>query len=455
MAENYVKFRRGTPKEFEAITPDSDTLYFIENPSLNTFELYLGSKKITDGVESGGTASPVSLSLNDLTDVVIQNVGDGHVLVYDDISKKWENKSVADVIEDAISNLSTNITITITNSENKTHSKLFPTKRDAENDLINGDILIIKDKIGNDTNKYQHTAYVFYNNEWTAMDGNYDAENVYFNEDFIFTENVGTIIVPEIGNLTVEAKGKNLKEFLSTIFAAEKDPEVELPSAKIELGMSNDAYEVGTNYLPSYEITFNDGNYSYGPDPTGVIATFNVSDGVNASTNPSANFDSFEIKDDTNYKISATVSYTEGAIPKTNLGNNCERAKISSGELSIKSKTISGYRKSFYGALNNKEDYDIRTLNSSTSALRNGSSFTINLISTTKRVVIAYPATLRNLTSVLDKNDSNSNIVSGFGQPTIKQIKGASDKSSAIDYKVYTMDFANEYGTSNVFTVTI
>ena len=193
MAENYVKFRRGTPDEFKAITPDSDTLYFIENSSLNTFELYLGSKKITDGVENSGTASPVALSLDDLTDVVIKNVGDGHVLVYDDISKEWENKSIADVIEDAISNLSTNITITIINSENKTHSELFPTKRDTENDLVNGDILIIKDKIGNDTNKYQHTAYVFYNNEWTAMDGNYDAENVYFDEDLIVTTKVGTI----------------------------------------------------------------------------------------------------------------------------------------------------------------------------------------------------------------------------------------------------------------------
>lgn len=287
------------------------------------------------------------------------------------------------------------------------------------------------------------------------MNGNYDANNIYFNEDFIFTENIGTVTVPEIGNLTVEAQGKSLKEFLSSIFASEKNPEVELPSASIVLGMSNDVYEVGTSYSPSYQIIFNDGNYSYGPNPTGVVATFNVGDGVNISTNPSGNFNSFEIKDDTNYKISAIISYTEGTIPKTNLGNDCEEAKISSGELSVESKTISGYRKSFYGALNNKEDYNIRDLNSSTSALTDGSSFTINLISTTKRVVIAYPATLRDLTSVLDKNDSNSNIVSGFGEPEIKQIKGASEKSSAIDYKVYTMDFANEYGTSNVFTVTI
>lgn len=286
------------------------------------------------------------------------------------------------------------------------------------------------------------------------MNGNYDANNIYFNEDFIFTENIGTITIPEIGNLTVEAQGKSLKEFLSSIFASEKNPEVELPFASIELGMSNYGYEVGTSYSPFYQITFNDGNYSYGPNPTGVVATFNVSDGVNVSTNSSDNFDSFTITDDTNYKISATVSYTEGTIPKTNLGNNCEEAKIPSGELSIESKTISGYRKSFYGALNNKEDYNVRDLKSSTSALKDGSSFTINLLPTTKRVVIAYPATLRDLTSVLDKNDSNSNIVSGFGNYVIQQVPGVNNYD-AIDYKVYTMDFANEYGTSNVFTVTI
>ena len=69
------------------------------------------------------------------------------------------------------------------------------------------------------------------------------------------------------------------------------------------------------------------------------------------------------------------------------------------------------------------------------------------------RVIIAYPATLQDLESVLDLNDSNSNIVSGF--TLSNQLVGGVDNYNPINYKVYTMDFANPYNTSNKFTVTI
>jgi hypothetical protein len=56
------------------------------------------------------------------------------------------------------------------------------------------------------------------------MDGNYNAENVYFKNDFIFTEPVGTVNIPESGSTTVAAAGKNIKEFLSSLFAQEENP---------------------------------------------------------------------------------------------------------------------------------------------------------------------------------------------------------------------------------------
>jgi hypothetical protein len=43
------------------------------------------------------------------------------------------------------------------------------------------------------------------------MDGNYNADNVYFDDDFIFTESVGTVVIPESGSTKVAAAGKNIK----------------------------------------------------------------------------------------------------------------------------------------------------------------------------------------------------------------------------------------------------
>ena len=67
------------------------------------------------------------------------------------------------------------------------------------------------------TGKYQHTAYVYDGTVWAAMDGNYNAENVYFKNDFVFTENVGTVKIPETGSIEVEAAGLNVAEFFNNI----------------------------------------------------------------------------------------------------------------------------------------------------------------------------------------------------------------------------------------------
>jgi hypothetical protein len=68
-------------------------------------------------------------------------------------------------------------------------------------------------------------------------------------------------------------------------------------------------------------------------------------------------------------------------------------------------------------------------------------------------VVFAYPATLKDLDKVLDKNDSNANIISGFSKVTM-EIPG-NNNYNPISYKVYTIDFANPYDTQNIFTAII
>jgi len=103
-----------------------------------------------------------------------------------------------------------------------------------------------------------------------------------------------------------------------------------------------------------------------------------------------------------------------------------------------------------------KESLDsdkIRALTASGSALANGSAFDINIPLDAMRVIIAYPATLRDLTSVLDVNGMNAEIVSGFTKQTIA-VEGADDYD-AINYKVYTMDYANPNDKVNTYKVQI
>ena len=82
---NYVKFLRGTPTQWAALSTadkDTDTLYFISEPGAKNGLLYLGDKIIAG---SSSTGSISNLSIADLKDVIIDNTGltDGSILMYD------------------------------------------------------------------------------------------------------------------------------------------------------------------------------------------------------------------------------------------------------------------------------------------------------------------------------------------------------------------------------------
>lgn len=91
----YVKFLRGTKTAFDKIiTKDNDTLYFIYDSEDQTKgSLYLGNKLIGGG---NGSATAVT-DINDLANVLISNVQDKQILVYDASTKKWVNKTPAEI----------------------------------------------------------------------------------------------------------------------------------------------------------------------------------------------------------------------------------------------------------------------------------------------------------------------------------------------------------------------
>lgn len=287
------------------------------------------------------------------------------------------------------------------------------------------------------------------------MDGNYDASNIYFNEDLITTSQVGNITLTN-GQAVIKTAGKNLKEVFETIFVKEKNPIITPPSVSISFTQAK-SYEVGTTVNPSYTASFNAGSYEFGP-ATNVVATSWVvtdTDG-HSNTTKSGTFASFVVGDDTSYSITAKANYSIGDIPVTNLGNDYNDGQIKEGVASATSKSVTGYRKSFYGTFEDKEDMDnakIRSLNSSTAALSNGSSVSVRVPVGAYRVVFAYPSTLQDLTSVKDKNGLEAEIISGFSN-TVLNVEGA-DGYDAIEYKIYYIDYANANDTENYYTFKI
>lgn len=216
-----------------------------------------------------------------------------------------------------------------------------------------GDIGIVKSPI--DGVHLEYTAFVYDKTAkaWAAMDGNYCVDNVYFKDNLTYTANIGVLTVPASGSGTIEAAGKNIKNVLDTILAQEKNPTTTQPSYSLSLTNAG-AKEVGTQISPAYTGTFNAGSYTYGP-ATGVTATYSVTDGSETLTTKDGTFSQITVGDGTNYKITGTCTYTAGATPVTNLGNEYAAGKISAGSISRTSAAITGYRAWFCGYKANAE----------------------------------------------------------------------------------------------------
>ncbi len=283
-----------------------------------------------------------------------------------------------------------------------------------------------------------------------------DAEKVVFSEDLLTTTAIGNIKLQN-GQATIPAAGKNLKQVWEAIFVQEKNPAITQPSVQLTFSQAK-AYEVGTVLTPEYSAKLSPGSYSYGP-ATGVTAdAWEVTDTEeNTASEASGTFPELTVGDDTSYKITAKASYGAGTIPLTNTGNEYAAGQIKAGSKTATSGAITGYRNTFYGTMEAKDAVTsdvIRGLaGKSDAALSNGSTFDVPVPEGALRVVIAYPATLRDISSIKDVNGMSAEISSSFTPQTV-QVEGANG-FAAIDYKVYTLDFANANDTANTFTVTI
>lgn len=286
-----------------------------------------------------------------------------------------------------------------------------------------------------------------------------DASQVMFSQDLVFTETFGKY-VPSEGKVTVPANGDSLLDVLLNAFATDSNPSITQPSVSIS-SSSFKAYEVGTNVTPSYSATLNPGSYQYGP-ATGITATsWSVTDNAaepNTLTTASGSFPQMQVVDGTSYSITATASYGAGAIPNTALGQEYTDGQIKAGSKSATKGTITGYRNGFYGTTTSQssgtfESDNIRALTATNKAVTAGTVWNISIPVGARSVIFAYPATIRDVNSVLDANGLNAEIKTAFTKVQA-QVAGANGYNP-IEYKVYYTNYANANDTQNTYKVTI
>lgn len=321
----------------------------------------------------------------------------------------------------------------------------------TDTDLAVGDTAIVKTAIYTDAeneanNKYSYTGYVYNGSAWAAMDGNYSADNVYFEDDMLVTKEIGYITLTN-GQGTIPSKGKNLSEVFEAMFVKEQNPTTTQPSVNLTFSQAG-AYEVGSVVSPSYSATFNAGSYTYGPETGVTVTSWEISDTAgNTASTASGSFADVTVTDTTNYKITAKANHTEGAIPLTNKKNEYAAGQIAAGNKSKVSSAITGYRSFFYGVLDTSST-EAPLTSEIVRGLTNGGAynasktFTLNGSATAKRIVIAIPSnsTRAGLKEVILTSAMNTPVTDSYVKTTAAvQVEGVNG-ATAVSYNIYVYE---------------
>ena len=322
----------------------------------------------------------------------------------------------------------------------------------ASAELHAGDTAIVKRTITGD--KISYTAYV-YDGAWKAMDGNYRADNVYFDDDITYTVAIGTLAKPA-GSAKFAAKGKNVEDVLKSLMAQEANPSKTNPAVSFSSQGGFGTFEIGTKKNLTYTASLSAGSYTYGP-ATGITAQSwivqctGVKDALATATGSFENV----VAEATAKKITATATYNEGSIPKTNLGNPYPTGKISAGSASKESNVLQGVRYMFWGPVT--ADVALNSANIRGLAHKQASGAvtlgTFGAGAGAKKVIVAVPAG-RKITKVIMPSALNAEVTALFvKQSTTVSVEGAEGYAGTA-YDVYVYQPAS-IDAGETYTVTI
>lgn len=237
-------------------------------------------------------------------------------------------------------------------------------------------------------------------------------------------------------------QGTSLDELIVMLTQRSQAPTYTQPgvTCRVSSGTSSGNYEVGTEINTTIQGTFTQND-------AGALTSIEIkkgSDSVLSSPTSPVTTDAqvFTLGDET-VTFTATATYAEGEIKDDNLGQPSPEGHIQAGSKTSAAVSFVGKRNLFYGtgvgAAPSMTSEVVRGLVNKQLGPANGTSFNINVATGQQYVVIAYPATLRNMTKCFYV-EQNTDLVENFKQSTIS-VQGANGAAGA-DYKVYVYEMA-------------
>lgn len=440
-----TRIRLGDFQEFATVealeanaNPSTTALYYVTD--INCLAKWNGEDYVQINRDTGITSVEISGDGNAVTAFVVDEQNRKLTL-----TKGATFMTAADV-DSKIAAAEDNFYSVVRNADETDNAAIERALGDAV--AAKGDICVIKTALGSTPETYSFMGYVYDGENWGAMDGNVSSENVIMGKDLIFAGSYASV-----GNVpkgTTIGKGKTLDKLLETMFTQELNPSKPTPTCGVTLTGAG-AKEVGSTFVPAYTTSFDKKAYAYVPTDTGVSVTgWSVTDSNSVEkTEATGSFDSFTVEDNTNYKLTAKATYSNGNIPKTNLGNDYPDAQIKAGTTAAaNSAAVTGYRNWYmYIGTDNTSAVDSAFIRGTTAKGSGKSAATqsnVTIPAGTKRVMIAIPAGTgytKQLKSVTDVDGMGLDVFSNFALSTVS-VEGA-NSYAGMNYRVYVAENAN------------
>ena len=211
-------------------------------------------------------------------------------------------------------------------------------------------------------------------------------------------------------------------------------------TCRVSSGTAAGSYEVGTQINTTIQGTFTQND-------AGALTTIEILKGADsvisqASSPVTTEAQEFTLGEET-VSFTAKATYAEGEIKNDNLGQPSPEGHIQAGSKTSSAVSFVGKRNLFYGTgvgtAPQVTSEAVRALTSKQLGPSNGTSFNVNVAVGQQYVMIAYPATLRNMTKCFYV-EQNTDLAANFTNGTIS-VQGANGAAGA-DYKVFVYQMA-------------
>lgn len=214
--------------------------------------------------------------------------------------------------------------------------------------------------------------------------------------------------------------------------------------------------EAGTSVTPKLRAAFS-------KNDAGDLTAISIKKGSDAISNGEASpldyaGEAIVVGDET-VTFTASATYGDAPVKTDNLGNPSKENWFAGGTIDSAAYSIVGKRNLFYGTgvgeIPGLTSDVIRGLSNKKLAPQNGMSFNIPVAIGQQYIVIAYPATLRDVNNITYVEANDGGMASNFAKSEVEVADARGGENGKMSYKVFTYKMSVPAAAPMTFKVTI